>query len=371
MSQRDPYEILGVQKTASKSEIKRAYQKLAMKYHPDRAKGDKKAAEEKFREADYAYKILSDEKKRAHYDQFGTADFAGGMGGAGAGFSDFASMFEDMFGMGGQSRSSRSSMQKGDDLLYKISIELEEAIFGSKKTLNLPIMSECNSCTGSGAKPGSKLEDCRHCGGSGSIHIQQGFIALQQTCPNCRGQGVLNPNPCHDCSGSGRVNKKTEISLSIPAGIDDGDRLRLRGKGEAGANGGPNGDLYVEISVKPHKLFTRNGQNLHCKVHIDLFSAALGANIEVPTITGKVVLKIPPETQTNSVFRLRARGVQATSQVRAGDLLCEIIVETPVKLTSKQKQLLSDFKDSITDKNSPKASGWYNSIKQFFGNNSV
>lgn len=364
MSKRDPYEILGVSKNASKAEIKKAYQKLAMKYHPDRVKTNKEAAEEKFREADYAYKLLSDDQKRAQYDQFGHASFDGGMGG-GAGFADFANIFEEMFGMG-HSRGGRPSAQKGDDLLYKINIELEEAIFGAKKTLKLPIMSECDDCSGSGAKPGTKLQECPNCHGSGSIHIQQGFIALQQTCPNCRGQGMFNPSPCGSCSGTGRKKKTSEISVTLPPGIDDGDRMRLRGKGEAGSMGGENGDLYIEVNIKPHPLFRREGQNLHCKVHIDFVSAALGTSIEVPTISGKVVLKIPAETQAGSVFRLRGRGLQATAQARTGDLLCEVVIETPVKLSSKQKKLLEELRASLEDKNSPKASGWYQSIKSFF-----
>lgn len=369
MSKRDPYEILGISKSASKAEIKKAYKKLAMKYHPDRAKSekDKAEAETKFKEINDAHSILSDDKRRAQYDQFGHSDF-GGAGMGGADFSSFADIFEEMFNMGGQGRG-RSSAQKGDDLLYKISIELEEAVFGAKKKLSLPMMTSCGTCEGSGAKPGTKVQDCPQCHGSGSIHIQQGFISLQQTCPNCRGQGVFNPNPCGSCNGQGRVKKTTEIALTIPPGIDTGDRMRLRGKGEAGSMGGPNGDLYVEINVKQHDLFTREGNNLRCKVHVDIVTAALGANVEVPTISGKVMLKVPPETQSGCVFRIRGKGIPETSQARAGDLLCEIMVETPVKLSNRQKELMQQFRDSLEGKNSPKATSWYRNIKKFFSSN--
>ena len=362
MSKRDPYEVLGVSKNATKAEIKKAYQKLVMKYHPDRAKMDKKEAEEKFLEVDSAYKILSDDQKRSQYDQFGHTDFgAGGMGGGH--HSSFEDFFEEMFG---GYRSSKPSAQKGDDLLYKISITLEEAIFGAKKILTLPMMASCDTCDGSGAKPGTKVQECSHCHGSGSIHIQQGFIALQQTCPHCRGQGVFNPNPCSGCHGSGRVKKNTEINLTIPPGIDTGDRMRLRGKGEAGSMGGPNGDLYVEVNVKPHDLFKRDGQNLTCKVHINLVTAALGSSVEIPTISGKVMLKIPAETQTGSIFRIRGKGVPASNKNRTGDLLCEVLVETPINLSTNQKELLARLQDSFESKNSPKAASWYENIKNFF-----
>lgn len=365
MSERDLYEVLGVSRQATQAEIKRAFKKLAMVYHPDRAqKGKEDEAKEKFREIDKAYKILSDENQRRMYDQTGQTDFSGMGGGAGAGFADFSSIFEDMFGMG-QSRS-RSAAQKGDDLLYPLTIKLEEAIFGVKKKLSLPMLDKCNDCSGSGAKKGSKLQECRHCRGSGSIHIQQGFIALQQTCPNCRGQGVFNPNPCLGCSGTGRKKQYKEINLTIPPGVDNGDRMRLREKGEAGSMGGPNGDLYIEVKVEKHSLFSRNEQELKCRVHIDIISASLGSSIEVPTISGKVMLKIPPETQSGSVFRIRGKGVPANRNNRVGDLLCEVHVETPVKLNKAQKDLLEQFKNSLESKNSPKSSSWYESILDFF-----
>lgn len=376
--QKDYYDLLGVPRSANKADIKKAFRKLAMKYHPDRNPGDAEA-EAKFKEIQGAYEVLSDDKKRGVYDQFGHAGLeGGGFGGGGAGFGDFSDafsgIFDHIFGgdMGGRS-GGRAHAQQGNDLLYACELELDEAIFGVKKTIKIPSLQNCETCHGSGAKPGTQPITCPTCQGSGRVHVQQGFIALQQTCPQCQGLGKIIPDPCKTCHGQGRVKKTSSIAITIPPGVDQGDRMRLSGKGEAGVHGGPAGDLYVEIQVRPHPIFTREQQNLICKVPLAMTTAMLGGAIEVPTMDGKVKLKIPTETQTGSMFRLRGKGVPANSQRGAGDLICQVEIETPVKLTGEQKKLVQQFAESLEkngSKHAPQANKWYGAIKQFFTSDS-
>ncbi len=373
-TQKDYYELLGVSRNANKADIKKAFRKLAMKYHPDR-NPDNPEAEAKFKEIQSAYEVLSDDKKRGVYDQYGHAGLeGGGFGGGGAGFGDFSDafsgIFDHIFGgdMGGRT-GGRAHAQQGNDLLYACELDLDEAIFGVKKTIRIPTLQTCDTCHGSGAKPGTQPTTCPTCQGSGRVHIQQGFIALQQTCPKCNGQGKIIASPCQSCNGRGRVKKTNAIAITIPPGVDHGDRMRLSGKGEAGTHGGPAGDLYVEIQVKPHPIFSRDQQNLICKVPLSITTAILGGAIEVPTMDGKVKLKIPAETQTGSLFRLRGKGVPANSQRGAGDLICQVALETPVKLTREQKDLMTDFAASLEKngaKHAPQANSWYTAIKQFF-----
>lgn len=372
MAKRDLYEVLGVAKGASAEDIKKAYRKLAMKHHPDRNPDDK-GAEEKFKEVQLAYELLSDEQKRAAYDRYGHAAFeagggAGG-GGGGAGGASFGDIFGDVFGdiFGGGGGRARGGPQRGADLRYTLEIELEEAVRGHKVQIKVPKLESCDTCAGSGAKPGSTPVTCATCAGQGQVRVQQGFFTLQQTCPACRGAGKTIKDPCLDCRGQGRVKKSKMLSVSIPAGVDTGDRIRLSGEGEAGPQGGPNGDLYVQVSVREHNFFTRDGNDLHCEVPISFVDAALGGELDVPTMDGRVKLKVPPESQTGKLFRVRGKGVPAVRGHGQGDLICRVVVETPVKLTGKQKQLLRDFQDSLTQAaNSPKRQSWLDSAKQFF-----
>jgi len=374
MSKRDYYEVLGVAKGADSKEIKKAYRRLAMKYHPDRNPDDK-GAEASFKEVSEAYEILSDGEKRAAYDQFGHAGVdpngGGGRGfGGGAGnFSDvFGDVFGDIFGGGGGGRQ-RSHVQRGADLGYSLELDLEDAVKGTQTKIKVPSMVGCGECDGSGAAKGSQPEDCPTCGGVGQVRMQQGFFAVQQTCPRCKGQGKTIKNPCHKCHGTGRVEETKTLSVKIPPGVDTGDRIRLSGEGEAGVHGGPAGDLYVQINVRDHKIFTRDGANLYCEVPISFVDASLGGELEVPTLDGRVKLKIPAETQTNKLFRIRGKGVAPVRGGATGDLLCRVYVETPVNLTSEQKELLKQFQETLDgegNKQSPKKNSWFDGVKNFF-----
>lgn len=367
MSKRDYYEVLGVSKSASEQELKKAYRRVAMKYHPDRNPGDKEA-EEKFKEASEAYEVLSDENKRAAYDRFGHAgvEGAGGMGG-GAGFGSFSDIFGDVFGdiFGGGPRGGPS---RGSDLRYTLELTLEEAVRGTNVKIRVPTLVSCKTCDGSGAKPGTKPNTCTTCGGHGQVRMQQGFFSVQQTCPTCRGKGKVITDPCGDCRGRGRVEETKTLNVKVPPGVDTGDRIRLSGEGEAGADGGPSGDLYVQVSVKQHEFFQREGRDLYCEVPISMIDACLGGELEVPTLDGRVKLKVPEGTQTGKLFRLRGKGVTPVRGGSPGDLLCRVTVETPVNLTNKQKDLLRELQATMAgDKHSPKQSSWFEGMKNFFG----
>ena len=369
MAKRDYYEVLGVKRDAEEAEIKKAYRRIAMKFHPDR-NSDDKDAEEKFKEASEAYEILSDEQKRAAYDRMGHAAFDnGGMGGGagGAGFGDiFGDVFGDIFGGGGRGRS-RGGPQRGSDLRYNLDVNLEEAVHGTTTKIRIPTLAACKPCDGTGAKPGSKPVTCTTCNGVGQVRMQQGFFAVQQACPTCRGRGTIISDPCTSCRGNGRIEEEKTLSVKIPPGVDNGDRIRLAGEGEAGTAGGPSGDLYVQINVRPHKIFEREGKNLYCEVPISFVDAALGGEIEVPTLDGKVMLKVPEETQTGKLFRLRGKGVVPVRGGQAGDLICKVAVETPVKLNKQQKEILRQFQASTEgENNSPRKSSWFDSMKSFF-----
>jgi molecular chaperone DnaJ len=370
MSKRDYYQTLGIQKNASEDEIKKAYRRLAMKYHPDRNPGNKEA-EERFKEAKEAYEILTDSQKRAAYDQFGHAgvDPSVGAGGGFGGFGDIGDIFESVFGGGfGGSRGSNRGF-RGSDLRYDLSLSLEEAVAGTEVKIRIPTQVICSTCDGSGAQPGTNLRNCPRCGGSGQIRMTQGFFSVQQTCPTCRGNGKIIPDPCTTCRGTGRVQEHKTLSVKVPPGVDTGDRIRLSNEGEAGVNGGPPGDLYVQINVRPHPIFSREDSNLTCDVPINIVTAALGGELEVPTLDGRVMLKIPPETQTGKLFRIRGKGVKPVRGGPTGDLHCRVVVETPINLTTHQKELLQEFEKSMREGNtqhSPKESSWLDGVKKFF-----
>ena len=375
MAKKDYYDVLGVERGADEKAIKRAYKKLAMQYHPDRTKGDK-AKEEKFKEIQEAYEILGDKEKRAAYDQYGHAAFEqGGMGGGGfgGGFSgaDFGDIFGDMFGdiFGGGGRG-RQRVVRGEDLRYDIQITLEEAVKGTTKDIQINTLAHCDSCDGTGAEKGSKVETCPSCHGSGRIRRQQGFFVTEAVCPTCHGSGKKIEKPCKSCHGEGRVHKKKNLSVKIPAGVDTGNQLRLSGEGAAGENGAPAGDLYVVIHVKEHHIFERDGNNLYCEVPISFSMAALGGEIEVPTLDGKVKLKIPAETQTGKLCRMRGKGVSSTRSGYAGDLICRVVIETPVNLNKEQKELLEKLEESLKGQksHSPKSSSFLDGVKKFFDN---
>lgn len=368
MAKRDFYEILGISRTATEAEIKKAYRRMAMKFHPDRNSDDPQS-EDKFKEAKEAYEILSDERKRAAYDQFGHAgvdNSAGGGHRGGGGFSDiFGDVFNDIFGASGGGRQS----YRGADLRYHLELSLEDAVFGTTEKIRIPVNVTCKTCDGSGAKKGTQPVICTTCGGHGQVRMQQGFFSVQQPCPHCRGTGQMIKEPCTDCHGNGQIQEHKTLSVKVPAGVDTGDRIRLSGEGEAGTGGAGPGDLYVEIQVKSHDVFTRDGSNLYCDVPISFVTASLGGDLEVPTLEGKASLKVPEGTQTGQQFRLRGKGVKSVRGGAVGDLVCRVILETPVKLSKKQKDLLQQFDDSMQgshSKHSPKHSSWLDAVKQFF-----
>ena len=373
MSKRDYYEILEVTQTTTDREIKRSYKRLAMRYHPDRNAGDDKAAE-KFKEIKEAYEILSDPQKKAAYDQYGHAAFEQGGHGAHGGFggADFGDIFGDVFGDifgGGRRGGNQHQAQRGSDLKYDIELTLEEAVKGCTKDISISILSECEKCNGSGAEKGSSATTCPTCHGQGQVQMRQGFFAVQQTCPTCHGTGKIIKNPCKSCFGEGRVKKKKNLSVKIPSGVDTGDRIRLTGEGEAGEKGAPAGDLYVEVHIKQHEIFQRDGNNLYCEVPISFTMAALGGNVEVPTLDGKVNLKVPSETQTDKMFRMRGKGVKSIRSHSKGDLVCKLVIETPVSLSTRQKELLQEFESTFEGKNSskhkPKSHGFFTGVKKF------
>lgn len=372
MSKRDYYEVLGVAKDASDRDIKKAYKRLAMKYHPDRTAGDKEL-ETKFKEVKEAYEILGDAQKRQTYDQFGHAAFdqngGGGHGGFGGGGGDFGDIFGDVFGdiFGGGRRQSRQ--QRGADLRYNLDLSLEEAVRGKELEIKVPTWVSCEPCDGSGAKPGSSPKTCPTCHGAGQVQMRQGFFAVQQTCPTCSGTGQIISDPCDSCHGQGRVEKTKTLSVKIPAGVDTGDRIRLSGEGEAGAHGAPAGDLYVQVSVREHPIFVRDGNNLYCEVPLGFTTAALGGEIEVPTLDGRAKLKVPAESQTGKMFRMRGKGVKSVRSGATGDLICKIVIETPVNLNSEQRELLEQLEKSMgkdSSKYRPKEKGFFDGVKKFF-----
>ncbi|WP_333875675.1 molecular chaperone DnaJ [Methylobacter sp.] len=374
MAKEDFYKLLGVDRNASDAEIKKSYRSKAMKYHPDRNKDNQVEAEAKFKQIKEAYEVLSDPKKRSAYDQFGHAGIdpsmgggrgASGFGGFGAGES-FSDIFGDIFGGG---RQQRSNVQRGSDLRYNLELTLEEAVFGTDAKIRVPVLVTCGECSGSGAKKGSSPVICSTCHGHGQVRMQQGFFSVQQTCPTCRGTGKQIKDPCGVCYGQGRVQENKTLSAKIPAGVDTGDRIRLAGEGEAGEFGGPAGDLYVQVQVKDHQIFTRDGANLYCEVPISFPTACLGGELEVPTLNGKVLLKIPAETQTGKLFRLRGKGVKPVRGGPVGDLMCKVQVETPVHLTKEQKALVEQLSESLSGggkHHSPQESSWTDGVKSFF-----
>ncbi|MBP6901905.1 MAG: molecular chaperone DnaJ [Burkholderiaceae bacterium] len=381
MAKRDYYEVLGLAKNASDDDIKKAYRKLAMKFHPDRNQGDEaKKAEEKFKEAKEAYEMLSDAQKRAAYDQYGHAGVdpnAGGggfRGGPGAeGFGGFAEAFGDIFGDifngGGRRGGGGQQVYRGADLSYAMEITLEEAAHGKEAQIRIPAWDSCDTCKGTGAKPGTSVKTCGTCNGSGSVHMRQGFFSIQQTCPHCHGTGKVIPEPCTACNGAGKIKRQKTLEVKIPAGINEGMRIRSAGNGEPGTNGGPAGDLYIEIRIKEHEIFERDGDDLHCTVPVSFTTVALGGSIEVPTLAGKAEIDLPEGTQHGKTFRLRGKGIKGLRSSYPGDLYCHVQVETPVKLTEHQRKLLKELDESIKkggDKHSPNAKSWTDRVKDLF-----
>ena len=372
MSKRDYYEVLGVARDASADDIKKAYRRLAMKFHPDRSQGEPEN-EARFKEAKEAYEVLKEKDKRSAYDQFGHDALRGGGGPGGfAGAEAFSDIFGDVFGdiFGGARRGGgRSQVFRGADLRYELELTLEQAVAGDSVNIDIPTQLECERCTGSGAEPGSQPVTCEHCGGAGQIRTQQGFFSIQQTCRACQGSGKLIDKPCKDCAGRGRVRKLRTLAVKVPAGVDNGDRIRLAREGEGGRNGGPPGDLYVDIAVKEHPIFERDGMNLACEIPISLAMAALGGSVDVPTLDGQLVLKVPAETQAGKVFRLRGKGVRSVRATGTGDLLVRVQVETPVNLSEAQKEQLRKFDELVTAggaKHSPRARSWFDGVRAFF-----
>jgi molecular chaperone DnaJ len=373
MAKRDYYEVLGVNRDADEEAMKKAYRRLAMKYHPDR-NPDNPKAEEQFKEAKEAYEVLCDANKRAAYDRYGHAG-VDQQAGAGAGYSNFADAFGDIFGdifgqaRGGAGGGGRSSVYRGADLRYNLEITLEQAAHGTETRIRIPTYESCETCAGLGAKPGTKPKTCATCAGHGQVRMQQGFFSLQQSCPNCHGTGKVIADPCATCQGAGRVKKQKMLSVRIPAGVDEGDRIRLAGEGEAGVNGGPPGDLYVQIQVKAHPVFQRDHDDLHCEMPISFTTAALGGDIEIPTLDGSAKIKIPSETQSGKTFRLRGKGIKGVRSHEPGDLLCHVAIETPVHLTERQKELLREFETLSQrdgDRHNPRAKSWMDKVREFF-----
>ncbi|MCB1687021.1 MAG: molecular chaperone DnaJ [Halioglobus sp.] len=371
MSKRDYYEVLGVSKDADEKDIKKAYRREAMKHHPDRNPDDP-AAEGKFKEATEAYDVLMDSRKRSAYDQYGHAGVEQGMGGGGGfGGENFSDIFGDVFGdiFGGGGGRGRGGPQRGSDLRYTLDISLENAVKGTTVEIRVPSLSSCDACDGSGAKAGTSATTCGTCGGAGQVRMQQGFFQVQQACPACRGRGKTITDPCGTCRGQGRVEKTKTLSVKVPPGVDTGDRIRLSGEGEAGPEGGPPGDLFVQMSVRQHPIFERDGKNLYCEVPITFVDAALGGDLDVPTLDGRVKLKIPPETQTGKLFRLRGKGVKPVRGGGVGDLLCRVVVETPVKLNKEQRALLEELRSTLGEggkSQSPRQTSWFEGVKSFF-----
>ena len=374
MTKRDYYEVLGVSRDANERELKKAYRRFAMKYHPDRNPGDQEA-EKKFKEAKEAYEILSDQKKRSAYDHFGHEGVNGGdfSGAARGGFSDFEGVFGDIFGDifgGGRQQRRRSARASGRNLRYDLELDLEEAAFGCEKTIKFSVLGACDNCKGSGAKPGTGLKTCPVCHGAGHLRAQQGFFSIQQTCPNCHGRGQVIAEVCPACQGRGAVNKPKTLTVKIPAGVDDGDNIRLANEGEAGVRGGQAGDVFVRIHIRRHRLFTRDGNNLHLEVPVPLLTAVLGGEVEVPSLGGRLNLKIPAGTQNREKFRLRGRGIRTLSG-RRGDMICVAAVEVPVNLTAKQKELFKEIELSMRrdkKKHSPTTETWLDHAKSFLKN---
>ena len=374
MSKRDYYKVLDVPKTATEAEIKKAYRRLAMKYHPDRNPNDKDA-EERFKEAKEACEVLTDAQKRAAYDQYGHAGVEAASRGGRSGFAGgdaFSDIFGDVFGdiFGGARRGDGRSQQfRGADLRLELELDLDQAVFGYTTEVEVPRLTECETCHGSGAAKGSSAAACDTCGGSGQIRISQGFFQLQQTCPRCRGNGTIIKNPCDTCLGQGRVRRTRTLSVKVPAGVDTGDRIRLSGEGEAGRNGGPPGDLYVEINVREHAIFEREGEHLSCEVPISFATAALGGTVDVPTLEGDVTLKVPSETQSGRVFRLRDKGVKPVRGGARGDLFCRVVIETPVHLSSEQRDLIRKLEETLkqdSTRHAPREQGFFEGVKRFF-----
>ena len=377
MAKRDYYDVLGVPKNATEEDIKKAYRKLAMKHHPDRNQGDgAKKAEERFKEAKEAYEMLSDPHKRAAYDQHGHAGVDPNMRGPGAeGFGGFAEAFGDIFGdifggaAGGGRRGGGQQVYRGSDLSYAMEITLEEAALGKETQIRIPSWETCETCHGSGAKPGTSAKTCTTCNGSGNVHMRQGFFSIQQTCPQCRGSGKIIPEPCTVCNGQGKNKKTKTLEVKIPAGIAEGMRIRSAGNGEPGTNGGPPGDLYIELRVKPHEIFERDGDDLHCSVPVAMTTAALGGSVEVPTLAGKAEIDIPESTQHGKTFRLRGKGIKGVRSSYPGDLYCHISIETPVRITEHQRKLLKELDESFRksgDRHSPNAKSWTDRVKDIF-----
>jgi len=371
MAKRDFYDILGVNRDASDEEIKKAYRKLAMKHHPDR-NPDNPKSEGQFKEAKEAYEILSDAQQRAAYDQYGHAgvDPQSGMGGGGpGGFSDsFGGIFDEIFG-GARGGGGRSNIYRGADLRYNLEITLEQAAFGTETKIRIPTMEVCTACQGSGAKAGTQPKTCPTCQGSGQVRLQQGFFSIQQTCPKCHGTGRFVAEPCAPCQGAGRVKQHKTLAVKIPAGVDEGDRIRLSGEGEHGVNGGPSGDLYVQIHLKAHPVFQREQSDLHCEMPISFTTAALGGEIDIPTLDGAAKVRIPAETQSGKVFRLRGKGIKSVRSHTHGDLMCHVVVETPVHLTDRQQELLRELEESSqenSERHNPRAKSWMDRVRNFF-----
>lgn len=373
MAKRDYYDVLGVDRDADASQIKRAYRRLAMSYHPDR-NPDAEDAEEKFKEATEAYQVLSDSEKRSAYDQFGHSGVEGidpssffNGGGFRSIFEDFDSMFSSVFST--QRGQRRDERRRGADLQYNLSLDLEQAVAGDTVKITIPVHDDCSDCAGTGVAEGKRPATCSQCNGAGEVQLSRGFLMVRQTCPQCRGEGVVIRDPCLACDGAGRVERRNVIDVKVPPGVDSGNRLRLSGRGDSGTRGGPPGDLFVVVHVKPHDFFVREGPNLLCEVHVSFTQAALGDELTLPTFDGDVQLKVPSGTQSGTQLRVRAGGVAELRSRRRGDLICRVVVETPVKLTAKQKELLQELQASMDqhgDRHGPKASTWAKSFRDFF-----